>query len=395
MAELLKPEEMTARLSKMPPFIGSGSATFKLPAVTSFADLYSQEFPAVRYVVDKLIIKQGLNLIYGQSKAGKTFVALEIAIQAATAGKVFGYYDCPEVIPTLIVNEEDQPRSLHDRIRAMTDEVDMPISFHIQKNIRLDDEKTIEQLVAQVKEHQYGLVIFDNLARLHLQNENASNEMTRVINSLMLITQVGASVVLLHHPRKTMQGEANSMSGNIRGSTVILNSMDTVLSLERVIHPPDHIIAMEQTKNKQELEIQNIVKIQLCDDVDGIAGKKRFVWLGEQKAELSNDIKLEEKLYALISAQEDKLDAKEVCALAGIPLVGRDPRVAARVPSDVVAALASLASSGRLQRASRKELGIRDGRSPQAKLFWASSKEEQQSNIFSPVYETPPFITEE
>jgi hypothetical protein len=86
------------------------------------------------------------------------------------------------------------------------------------------------RLAALVREKGYSLVVFDTLpAMWSARDENDASEVLRALAPLTAITEAGAGVLLLHHPRK---GEATEGQG-IRGSGALPGWVDIILELRR------------------------------------------------------------------------------------------------------------------------------------------------------------------
>jgi hypothetical protein len=82
--------------------------------VFTAAELQNKQFPPVRYVVPNLI-PEGLTLLCGRPKVGKSWAALEIAISVASEADCFGGRQT-EQGDVLYAALEDNPRRLQRRI---------------------------------------------------------------------------------------------------------------------------------------------------------------------------------------------------------------------------------------------------------------------------------------
>lgn len=332
---------------------------------TQYKDFRKESFEPIPYLADKLIEKQALNLVVGYSQAGKTFVTIELAVQIASGGRVFGVYQC-EPAPVLIINEEDTRRGMNEKIRTMSNQDDLPIYFHVQSGIKLDNPKTIDQVVEQVQSLHIGLVVFDNLTQLHTLNESASDQMQKLIDQLKRITAAGAAVILVHHNRKD-----NGMAGNrdngaaIRGSGSLFNAVNTCIELSRSKDPNNFIIEIEQTKNKDDERIKGSIKIQLHHDEE----RTWFEFIGMQSKEVSAAFKLQNDICSLIRGKDNMKDMKQIEAA-----VGKSDTVASQ-------AIAELLRLGRVKRATYAQLGIKVGRGAGAYLYWTEDNEDPQQTI--------------
>src|SRR5215475_4095883 len=82
MAEKLKMVDITD-------FSDSGPGFNWRQHVTTAAELQMKQFPSIKYVVPNLI-PEGLSILAGRPKMGKSWAALDIAIATATDGYCLG-----------------------------------------------------------------------------------------------------------------------------------------------------------------------------------------------------------------------------------------------------------------------------------------------------------------
>jgi hypothetical protein len=88
----------------------------------------------------------------------------------------------------------------------------------------------VAQLVADVKAHGFGLVVFDTLAKLWpVQEENDASAVDAALMPLWDVCKTGASVLLIHHLRKSGGGEYTGS----RGSGALSAFPDILVELTR------------------------------------------------------------------------------------------------------------------------------------------------------------------
>jgi hypothetical protein len=78
------------------------------------ADLLARVFPIPRAIVEKIIL-EGLTLLAGKPKLGKSRFMLDIAIAVACGGKALGHLPA-DAGPVLYISLEDPERRLQSRI---------------------------------------------------------------------------------------------------------------------------------------------------------------------------------------------------------------------------------------------------------------------------------------
>lgn len=342
---------------------------FELSPMTSVDSFCKIEFPPDRFIVDRLIVKNGINLITGNASVGKTWVTLEFAIKISQGLPVFGKYEVKESKRVLVVNEEDDAASLQDRIKLMTDKRAIPIFLHVQSGIRLDDEEIVRQLLDQSVLNGIEVIVLDNLQQLHTLNENASDQMQKIVNQIKKFTKNGITVILIHHHRKEYDKSPSDAGSMVRGSSAIHGCLHSHLGLRLIPDPIDHKIEIEQTKNKAGRRITELMNIILKVEEKRIY----FEYAGETTKEVSAEMKLVDDIYRLISTQPENiyLDTTQI-----ISYIKKDER-------SVKNALRTLKDHKKIKSDTKKNIGINNGGSRSMHVYWATTKEERQGDIFA------------
>lgn len=88
----------------------------------------------------------------------------------------------------------------------------------------------VDHLARLVAERRFGLVVFDTLPSMWcVQDENDAAKVLSALTPLNAITEAGAAVLLVHHPRKGDGGEGMAA----RGSGALPGFADVILELRR------------------------------------------------------------------------------------------------------------------------------------------------------------------
>ena len=344
---------------------------FVLTPPTAYSSFLAEEFPPIPYLVDKLIIKNAINVLVGYAGCGKTFVTMEFAIQVASGGKAFGIYQCDKV-PVLIVNEQDSRRSIHARLRSMPDETDLPIYLHVQNSVKLDNTECVDQLVAEIIQNNIGLVIFDNLTQLHNVNENSASEMQGILDQVKRITSTGAGVILVHHFRKD-NGQAGNMDNGAgwRGSGSLFGAVATGTTITKTKDPDNFIIEIEQERNKEGKRLTQIIKVEIKSegDEDEQNQKLWFEFVGMQNQEVSASYKLQQSICSIIQGKDNMKTKDQIIKSVGMsrPIVDT--------------AIRELLRLGRIRRATYAELDIKLGRGSNTLLFWTTNPDDREQTL--------------
>lgn len=205
------------------------------PATISLQALLKEPFPPSHWVVPDLV-PEGLLLLVGKPKQGKSWLALQMALAIVSRGAVFGVYQADQGA-VLYLALEDTLRRLQVRTKrllatqpAASSELDFAIHWP-----RLD-EGGLEQLETYLDVHPHiRLVIIDTWAkvaphtstRAHSQYEN---DYTALAPLKQLADAHRLSILVIHHLRKTPGRDALD---EIAGSTGMTGAVDGIFLLKR------------------------------------------------------------------------------------------------------------------------------------------------------------------
>ncbi len=203
--------------------------------IVNAQDLRSTVFPPIKWAVDGFL-PEGLSILAGGPKVGKSILALHLAVGVAIGGCVLGKIPVQKG-RVLYLALEDTLRRLQDRINngAFGD---------------CDDDLSNLTLITQTARQHVGgtdlinfwlsahkdarLVIIDTLQmfRKQLSGKGSmySEDYETVSNIKSIADNHHVAVVLLHHLKKGMEGDWLS---EISGSQGIAGAADTIFSLKR------------------------------------------------------------------------------------------------------------------------------------------------------------------
>lgn len=169
-------------------------------------------------LVEGVIGRNALAVIYGDTNSGKTFLAIDLAAAVALASHWFGHNVVGGVVLYLA---SEAPGSVVRRVAAYKREHGVALErlVVVQSPVNLyrpcGDVQAVQDLVQQV-EHETGekvvLIVGDTLAMLSAgANENAGEDMGEVLANVDRIRRAtGATFLLIHHIGKNA---ANGMRG--------------------------------------------------------------------------------------------------------------------------------------------------------------------------------------
>lgn len=198
------------------------------------AALNAKHFAPIKYIVPG-ILPEGLTLLAGKPKFGKSYMAMGLGIAVASGGKAFGSIDC-EQGDVLYAALEDNPRRLQSRLRQMLPyPLTMPDRLHIATDWQRVGDGCVEDVDDWLNEHPGArLVILDTLARIKPKSDGRGtlyDEDHSAIRPLQeLAGRRGIAVVVIHHVRKS---EADDVFDTISGSNGLMGVADTMIVAAR------------------------------------------------------------------------------------------------------------------------------------------------------------------
>lgn len=221
---------------------GEGRPGSPFPA----SELFGAPVPERRWCIEPLIPDRNVTLFTGDGGVGKSLLALQMAVAAATGMPWLGMSVAAD--SAFYLSAEDDREELHRRLAAISIAEDVPISdmeklqlwsiagesallSDLGKNsYTLRPTPLFERLLAWLLERRPKLVVLDTLADLFGGNENERSHARQFIAMLRkLAIEAECSVLLLAHP--SLNGRANN-SGH-SGSTAWQGSVRSHLYLQR------------------------------------------------------------------------------------------------------------------------------------------------------------------
>lgn len=204
-------------------------------AYFSATELMDMVFPEPRWAVPGLVA-EGLNLLVGAPKLGKSWFCLGLAIAVASGSVALGNIPVQEGA-VLYAALEDPPRRLQDRMDRVLGASRLPANLFITTQLPRMPE-AIEWLEGWLRQHQDArLVIIDVLRKIRPTGDgrgkgNAYNEDYDTMCTLKeLADQYGVALIVVHHTRKATDDK--DVFNEVSGSTGLTGAADAILILKR------------------------------------------------------------------------------------------------------------------------------------------------------------------
>lgn len=189
-----------------------------------------------RWLIRDLWTGQGVGIVGGHPKVGKSWLGLDLAVSVASGTPCFGHYVVEDPGPVLVFLAEDAPGAVRARIDGICSHRglaldSLPVTLVNTPSLRLDSPTDQRRLRAKVAQMRLRLMVLDPLVRLHGGNENSAQTVSTLLGFLRELNRTyGVAIVLAHHLNK----RASSHPGQaLRGSGDLHAWGDTNLYLDR------------------------------------------------------------------------------------------------------------------------------------------------------------------
>ncbi len=204
------------------------------PKTISAADLYEMEVVPPTWIIPGLL-PAGLTILAGKPKAGKSWLALDLAIAAASGGALFDAMDCEHPCDVLYLALEDTDYRLKDRMKRLLCGDKPPSRLHFSTEWPASDQGGLDHLAEWVKDQQgAGMIIIDTLQKIRPATKKNSglyeSDYAALVPLKKLADEYKIAVVLVHHVRKA---KANDPQETISGSYGLTGASDTNIVLQR------------------------------------------------------------------------------------------------------------------------------------------------------------------
>jgi hypothetical protein len=208
-----------------------------LPSIKNMAELIVTKFEAIRWVIFGLL-PEGLAILSGPPKIGKSWLVMNLCIAKAIGGFVLGMFKV-EASEVLLLSLEDNERRLQDRLIKCLNGIKHNLSkFHAVTTWRRLDQGGLDDLAQWLEYHpECSLVVIDTIQKIKphgRKNANAYESDYSIYGDLQrLALKFCCCILVIHHNRKSDSKNNDDPLEQISGSTGITGSMDTILMLKR------------------------------------------------------------------------------------------------------------------------------------------------------------------
>ena len=211
------------------------SVTDDLPEPESMAEVWDN-LPELSPVLIDGILRQGHKmLVAGPSKAGKSYILIELCIAIAEGEKWLGK-SCAKG-RVLYVNLELDKASCFHRFKDVYTALGIGpnnlsnIDIWNLRGKSMPMDKLAPKLIRRAAKKNYIAIIIDPIYKIITGDENSADQMARFCNQFdKVCTELGCAVIYCHHHSKGAQGGKKSMD-RASGSGVFARDPDALIDL--------------------------------------------------------------------------------------------------------------------------------------------------------------------
>ncbi|MYF56076.1 AAA family ATPase [Candidatus Poribacteria bacterium] len=218
--------------------VGENIQTSTSKQLNSFthADAKDRIVPPVKWFIPDML-PEGLAILGGPAKIGKSFFATNIAVAIASRAAVFSKIELDEPRNVTYLCFDDPPDLLLGRIDLLTKNSHDLSNLHIIDNTQtlVLDNAGIKLLETHLDKTETELLIIDTLHRVKPQLSNAKGtaydtDYDVVIPIQNLANRRNMCIILITHTRKAV--DTDNAFNQLQGSTGIQAAADTLMMLQ-------------------------------------------------------------------------------------------------------------------------------------------------------------------
>jgi len=239
------------------------------------------------WLIEKWIPAGDICFVAGKAASYKTTLCLHLSYAIAEGMLAFQKYKTVKS-KVLYLNEENSSNILMDMITRVKKGLQIVstenVAFSVMENLKLDLTKDCEKLIAFINENDIKVLICDSFRRFISFDENNATEMNILFNNLKNIRKRcgNLTIIILHHMKKDNAQNAGDVRDQLRGSSDIVNSADSIIGIGR--KHGSCAIQMQHIKNRSGEEMTNkLIKIDSGDDKDSAYFWETDIELDETK----------------------------------------------------------------------------------------------------------------
>jgi hypothetical protein len=197
---------------------------------------FDEEPEAPDYVVDRLLERQTVTILSGDTGAGKSILAQSLTVAICSGREswlgreLFGER-------VLVIDEENGGRVVRSRLRAlgMTNKHRERLRYFNRAGFCIGEPEWTAILLKEAGKHAADLIIIDTAMAATSADVNDNDAVARLFGDALrpLASELNAAVLVLHHERKQQVNQPTDPGQAMMGARQWAGQADTHLSLRR------------------------------------------------------------------------------------------------------------------------------------------------------------------
>jgi len=269
-------------------------------------DLEAKEFLPIKWIIDGYI-PEGLTILAGKPKLGKSWLALNMALFIADGGKCFDV-DIQKGA-ALYLDLDGNERRLKSRAKKIMSGVPIPSNFHYcHRHER--GTKGIQRIDQWLNNHiDARLVIIDTFVKFRELSKDTQNMYEKDTTELDMLQKLAEKyhigIICVHHQRKM---GSDDLFDTVLGSIGMTGGVDTVAIMKK-----DGRTRSDATLTIDGKDMENQVEISI--DFDRNTG----MWKLLGPAEAYKQSKERQEILDILAKSKEPMTPKELSGVLGKP----------------------------------------------------------------------------
>lgn len=209
-----------------------------LPEIRPFSEILKDIPPLAPPLINDVLRVGRKMLITGPSKAGKSFLLIELSLAIAN-GTQWLNWKCEQGKVLYVNFEIEESEAVHRYLevcKAM--EVNSNFNYFFPWDLRGHAEPISTlgpKIIRKVKDGNYSAIILDPIYKILTGDENNASEMASFCNEFdKICNKTGAALIYSHHHSKGAQGAKHAMDRG-SGSGVFARDPDAILDMSPLV----------------------------------------------------------------------------------------------------------------------------------------------------------------
>lgn len=236
----------------------------ELPSLTFLADALKNPIILPEELIGGLLRVGHKMIVSGSSKAGKSFLLMELALALACGSSWLGFKCRSSRV--LYVNLEIDKASCINRFKTIMDAKGIDVKFADNITIwnlrgnALPMDQLVPKLIRRIKNQNYSAVIIDPIYKVITGDENNASDMGKFCNYFdKICLDTGCSTIYCHHHSKGTQGQKKAQDRG-SGSGVFARDPDAIIDLIQLDTTPDFILKNAATVNSTAWRVEGSLR---------------------------------------------------------------------------------------------------------------------------------------